>query len=435
MEKINIKCSSKEHIESDSISFCQICQIYMCNKCDNIHAKLCPNHCPYNLNKDLKEIFTGICAEEQHLNKLEYFCKTHNELCCVACISKIKGKGNGQHTDCTVCFIEDIKENKKNKLSENIKCLEVLSLSFQESINEIKKLFDVIEKDKESLKIKAQKIFTKLRNCLNEREDEILLEIDKTFDSIFLNKEIIKEGENLPNKIKNYLEKGKIIEKDWNNDNLKLMINDCVNIENNIKYINEINENLKKYKVNNYDIQFSPEENEIDEFIEKIKRFGNIIHFNNNWIDSNIMKNQKEKEKMKNLISPNNNVKAELLYRLSKDGESINKYHQLCDNIKNNLILIKSDNDVIFGCYCTWMWDTSGKDIDSNDGFLFNLTKDKKYSNQKLRIHKGCSDHGPYIYSKFYFDGSMKRCNITGKEFTDSSGYKNIKEVEIYKII
>ena len=222
MEKTNIKCSSKEHIESDAISFCQICQIYMCKKCDNIHVKLCPNHCPYNLNKDLKEIFTGICTEEQHLNKLEYFCKTHNKLCCVACISKIKGKGNGQHTDCSVCFIEDIKENKKNKLSENIKCLEDLSLSFQESINEIKKLFDIIEKNKEELKLRAQKIFTKLRNCLNEREDEILLKIDKTFDSIFLNKEIIKEGENLPNKIKKYLDKGKIIEKDWNNDNLKL---------------------------------------------------------------------------------------------------------------------------------------------------------------------------------------------------------------------
>ena len=38
---------------------------------------------------------------------------------------------------------------------------------------------------------------------------------------------------------------------------------------------------------------------------------------------------------MKNWISPNNNIKAELLYRLSRDGEKISKYHQLCDNIRN----------------------------------------------------------------------------------------------------
>ena len=229
MEKTSIKCSSKEHMESDAICYCQICQIYMCNKCDNIHLKLCPNHCPYNLNKDSIENFTGICKEEFHSNKLEYFCKTHNKLCCVACISKIKGKGNGQHTDCTVCFIEDIKEHKKNNLNENIKSLENLSHSLQESINEIKKLFEVVENNKEILKIKVQKIFTKIRNCLNDREDEIILEVDKQFDSLFLNKEIIKEGENLPNKIKNSLDKGKIIQKDWNDDNLKLMINDCIN--------------------------------------------------------------------------------------------------------------------------------------------------------------------------------------------------------------
>ena len=64
----------------------------MCNKCENVHSELCQNHSPYRLNKDIKNIFTGICFRENHLNKLEYFCKTHNELCCANCITKIKGK-------------------------------------------------------------------------------------------------------------------------------------------------------------------------------------------------------------------------------------------------------------------------------------------------------------------------------------------------------
>ena len=92
MEKKNKKCSSKDHIEIEAKSYCQLCQIYMCDKCDKIHLQLCPNHCPYDINKDTKEIFTGICKEENHLNLLDYFCKTHNKLCCAACISKIKGR-------------------------------------------------------------------------------------------------------------------------------------------------------------------------------------------------------------------------------------------------------------------------------------------------------------------------------------------------------
>ena len=70
-----------------------------------------------------QEIFTGLCQEQSHKNKLEYYCKNHNKLCCVACLCKIKGKGNGQHSDCKVCYIEEIKEEKMRKLNENIKYL------------------------------------------------------------------------------------------------------------------------------------------------------------------------------------------------------------------------------------------------------------------------------------------------------------------------
>ena len=41
----------------------------------------------------------------------------------------------GKHHDCKVCNIEDIKDEKINKLKENIKCLEQLSNSFEETIN------------------------------------------------------------------------------------------------------------------------------------------------------------------------------------------------------------------------------------------------------------------------------------------------------------
>jgi len=105
--------SSIEHENDQAIIYCQTCRVYMCNKCKNFHSKLCKNHFTYDLNSNSNEIFTGFCKEENHYDKLEYFYKTHNQLCCSGCIAKIKRKGKGQHTDCEICNIEDIKDKKK----------------------------------------------------------------------------------------------------------------------------------------------------------------------------------------------------------------------------------------------------------------------------------------------------------------------------------
>jgi len=225
------------HSEIDAVNYCQECKLFLCNKCLNFHSVLHENHSLYNLDKDLNAIFTDICKYENHLYKLEFYCKNHNELCCLACICKIIKEGYNQHKDCEVCEIKDIENEKKSKLRENIKCLEDLSQELQTSIYELKILFDKIIENKESLKLNIQKIFTKIRNCLNDREDEILLEIDNKFDNIYYNNDIIKESEKLPNKIKILLEKGKTIDKEWNNNKLNFLINDCINIENNIKEI------------------------------------------------------------------------------------------------------------------------------------------------------------------------------------------------------
>ena len=107
------KCSSNEHPEIDANNYCLECKIYMCNKCQNLHNKLFQNHHLNMINKENIEIFTGFCQEINHFEKLEYYCKNHNKLCCASCAVKIKGKGKGQHKDCDIIFIEDIKEEKK----------------------------------------------------------------------------------------------------------------------------------------------------------------------------------------------------------------------------------------------------------------------------------------------------------------------------------
>ena len=278
MKKEINKCSFPEHSNIEASFFCQECRIFMCNKCEKSHSDLIKNHHQYKLNKDINDIFTGFCKEKKHLGELLYFCKNHNKLCCAMCITKIKDEENGQHTDCEICKIKDIENEKKNKLKDNIKCLENLSNSLEESINKLKKIFDKINENKENLKLKIQKIFTKIRNEINNREDELLLEVDKIFNDSFFNEDIIKESEKLPNKIKESLEIGKIIENQWKNKNLNSLINDCLNIENNIKDINKINESVNKCNSTDLKIKFSPEEEEINSFLETIRKFGKIYY-------------------------------------------------------------------------------------------------------------------------------------------------------------
>ena len=199
MEILKKKCSFKEHLDFAANIYCGECKIFMCKKCEIHHSSLFLNHEIFNLEKYNEEIFTGFCLEDNHKIKLQFFCKTHNQLCCAACISKIKSENFGNHKDCNVCVIEDIKDEKINKLKENIQCLENLSKNVNESINNLKIISQKLNENKEQLKLKIQKIFTKIRNELNNREDELLLDIDKRFENLFFKEEIIKDSEKLPN--------------------------------------------------------------------------------------------------------------------------------------------------------------------------------------------------------------------------------------------
>ena len=273
------KCSNKKHSELNAVSYCLECSLYLCNKCTNYHIEYLDTHHIYNLDKDNPEIFTGLCQEVNHKNKLEYYCKNHNELCCAACLCKIKSNGNGQHSECKVCEIREIKEEKKKKLNENIQNLEELSKNIEESIKKLKEIYEKINENKEEIKLKISNIFTKIRNIINEREDQLLKELDILFDNSYFKEDVIKNGEKMPKQIKIYLEKGKLINNEWKDDS-KLIerINDCINIEKNIQNIFEINESIKTYNSKKISFIFSVEESKFMELENYIKKFGEIIN-------------------------------------------------------------------------------------------------------------------------------------------------------------
>ena len=108
------KCSYKEHGEIDVHIFCQECKVYMCNKCEQFHSNLLQNHKYFILDKNITiYIFTGFCKEEKHNMELEFYCKNHNLLCYGACIAKIKTNYIGNHKDCEIYLLEEIKNDNK----------------------------------------------------------------------------------------------------------------------------------------------------------------------------------------------------------------------------------------------------------------------------------------------------------------------------------
>ena len=389
-KKQSYKCSSKEHENIEAIYYCQKCETYMCNKCENFHSKLCQNHQTFKINSDIKEIFTGYCKEKDHFSTLDYFCKNHNVLCCAECIIKIKRSGKGQHSNCEVYNIEDIINEKKNKLKENISILEKTSNEY--SNNNLMAIFEKINKNKEEIKLKVQKIFTKIRNILNNREDELLLEIEKIYQNLTFNENIVKESENLSKNINISLQKGKTIFNEWNNNdkkenNLKNIINDCIILENNIKKINEIKINIEKAKINcNNEIEFIPkEDNEINLFIEKINTFGKIKFIYNYMQKTPIDNTHNNGEIIKSEISEEEKMDPDnikYLNTLNVLNFKIQKYETISKNIDGRTPRELMQKIIKMRCKKKNLYESLGSQIGCED--YLNLLRYNYSHDQKL---------------------------------------------------
>ena len=447
MENKKKNCSFKEHKDIEAKSYCFKCQIYLCNKCINYHKGFFNDHPINNIDKITDETFTGLCQEENHNIKLEYYCKNHNKLCCSLCLCKIKENGNGQHNDCDTCNIKDIKEEKKNKLKENIKSLEELSNKLDESIKNIKLIFEKINEDKEKLKIDIQKIFTKLRTELNDREEMLLLQVDNYYDENYLSEEIIKKSDKLPKKIKLSLEKGKLIEKEWKDDsNLNILINDCINIENNLKDINIINDKIKKYEqTNKINYKFNAD---FVYLLDKIKNFGFLLN-----LDSLILKNSNEITKFLSLVDIKI-TNINLLYRSSRDGFNYLSIVNKINNKSNLIFLYLTGKDRIFGAYINTKLENinlngSRKYYKDEKAFSFSLNHNKKYkilvpgnsigfdSTYYILIGNSGSGNGFYYYQNIIYDKNLisgaKIYNFEkNSELAEGSG--KLVELEIFEV-
>ena len=305
------------------------------------------------------------------------------------------------------------------------------------------------------MKLDIQKTFTKIRNVLNDKEDKLLLEVDKIFKDVYFDDSIFQEFEKSSEYLKKLIEKGKdILNKEWNNDKLISLIDGCIYTENNIKTINIINERMKEcIKSQKYKIKFNlEEENKLNPILDSIKTFGDIYKssdlkfFNDSLI---INKNLYEKNIIKWIQEENINInKTELLYRKTKDGNSYDIFHKLCDNKGATLVLIKGLEGFIVGGFTPTDWDNHSSWKRDEKTFLFSLTKNKKFTKKKeISIYCG-KEAGP-LFPGFGFRETGKK-NMTQGEFLyynyyfediyeiipheEKDRFFDVEEVEIYKI-
>ena len=454
------KCSQIKHSNSNAIKYCLECNAYFCNKCISLHSELFENHHNYNLDKEISEIFTGICKEPEYKDELKYYCKDHNILCCAACLSKIKNKEDGKHHDCNVCNLEEIKEEKKKLLKENIKYLEEFSNGIENSINELKKIFENINESKENLKMQISKIFTEIRNAINDREDEILLKLDDIFNKTFFNEDIIKKSEKLPKQIKIYLEEGKkILDKEWDTDknNIESKINDCIYIENHTKNIIKINKIIEKCSNKKMNIKFiSEKDEEINSLITKIKNFGKIQDISNIPFESEIITENDNIDFIEAKLNPDNkNIEFELIYGCNENNDSPNIFHEKCDGKQNVILFVETTEGIKFGGYTSVGFNSNSQHTKDNKAFIFSINKKKIYNVKKDKSAIYCfSGYGPCFsgtsYFNIYIGGDhflKKQCN-TSKcnnntydninsdfELNNSKEYFYVKKLEIFHLI
>ena len=163
----------------------------------------------------------------------------------------------------------------------------------------------------------------------------------------------------------------------------------------------------------------------------------NIINYNNNY-----------KTCLKNWINPHQVIKAQLLYRLSKDGSLIATFHKLCDNISPTLVLIESCKGNKFGGYTTCKWATCGKGQIDGKTFLFSLTKNKIFKKREDKLKERdiyCDmSYGPFFGGNdLIFRDSLENCMskipyffLYNKDLEDNINNSfEVKEVEVYKIL
>ena len=215
----------------------------------------------------------------------------------------------------------------------------------------------------------------------------------------------------------------------------------------------------KKKKVKK--IEESEEDDDDEDNKKKKKKEENIGEFiYEEFLDNtSIIKEKKEIDLVLDKVriifhkSYKNFLNLKLLYSASKDGDSAEVFHSLCDGIAPLIVLIKTTKNVIFGGYTEAPYSFTKKRTGNKDdnAFIFSINKMKTYDVEK-GTNATCSfrDYGPvfygyeycniYLFGDFFNDeGNVAkkgdRYNTT-EDFEINNGEQKflVKELEVYQV-
>ena len=137
-------------------------------------------------------------------------------------------------------------------------------------------------------------------------------------------------------------------------------------------------------------IQIEKENNslklKVEDLIQKMDEFtknNNKLNENFSLLNNSLLINEIEEERLINSwISPNKNIKYDLLYRATKDGDKSSDFHRLCDEKGPTLVIGKTPGGYVFGGFTKIKWTSSkyGEYFLDPDAFVFSLNQKRKFN-------------------------------------------------------
>ena len=235
----------------------------------------------------------------------------------------------------------------------------------------------------------------------------------------------------------------------------KKEMNKDVIIEELVKKVNQLEEENKSLKKDINDIK---EKLNLFEkyFADEIERKKMIEELG---LDSNIINKKEDLAFLtKRLINNDENLKQKkikynLIYRATRDGDSLNSFHGRVDNKKNHLSIVETNKGLKFGVFIEQPLKQTGSSINDNKSFVFSLNLKKIYNAkygaynindnsgiiidlcyQPICIFENClSNNKSYTCSKtnadYSFNGFEKDYELNNYE-----QYFQVKELETFLI-
>ena len=155
-------------------------------------------------------------------------------------------------------------------------------------------------------------------------------------------------------------------------------------------------------------------------------------------------------KRLKRGVFSNKKITFKLLYCGTKDGDNSKIFHNKCDNIPNQLVLVKTKEGLKFGGYTRLGFNSSGSAIPDKDAFLFSFDLMKTYDAIEGKETIYCySSYGPtfgccsdieipnnFLSNLGQVQTKMNRFKTTENyELNGGNQYFEFKEVEVFQII